>query len=117
MNRSRFIGAIAMATLVASGCSRPDEKWENPGVSQSAWEVHEAECRRLASQRAEAEFAPEEPVIDEGIGRRTTYRTQVARYDASQRRSYLFDRCMKDRGYRRTATPPAEPAPTAPTGR
>lgn len=121
MNRTGWMWAVVFGSAVAAGCSTAEEKWENPSVSQSTWEVHEAECRRLANQRAEQEYAPVEPVIAETFGRQTTYRTQVARYDAQQRRDYLFDRCMKDRGYRRTTRPSpvdsTSPAPSPSPGR
>lgn len=93
--------AVALCAGVASGCATPDDKWENPSASQASWEVHQGECRRLANQQAEREYVYVEPGIGETFGRQSTLRTNVARYDAAQRREYLYDRCMKDRGFKR----------------
>ena len=112
MTALRWGPALAICAAVLSGCTSADEKWENPSAAQQAWEVHEAECRRLAGQRAEREFAPVEPGFAETFGRQTAYHHQVARFDAAERREYLFERCMKDRGYRRAA----RPAPAGPAG-
>ncbi len=121
MTRTRRVWAVVLGAVIAAGCSTPEEKWENPSASQATWEVHEAECRRLANERAEREYAPVEPVIAERFGRQTTLRTDVARFDAQRRREYLFERCMKDRGYRRTGggwpTEPVSPVPLPSPGR
>ena len=108
MNRSsRWLASLPAALILAS-CASDEGRWENPSVSQKVWELHTAECRRLASERAEQEFALATPDIGATFGRQTTYRDTMSRFEAARRREQLFDRCMRDRGYHR-----AKPAPEA----
>lgn len=107
------VGAGLLALVAVSACADRADRWENPSVSQGAWEVHRAECQRLAVAQAEDDFAIGQSGVAERFRRETTLRNDMARFDARRRRDDLFERCMKDRGYRQTERQPAPKEPGA----
>ena len=111
MNAVERVGAVVLALVAVSACADRLDRWENPSVSQGSWEVHKAECQRLAVSQAEDDYAIGQSGVAERFGRETTLRNDMARFDARLRRDDLFERCMKDRGYRQTErkTAPKEP--------
>lgn len=89
--------------------------WENPQVPWEQWERDRSECRVLALDRAERDFARAReamPPVD--YSRTREYQISVDRFEARRREQTLFERCMTSRGYRavprtqqESGTPPA----------
>jgi hypothetical protein len=104
---SSAVAALVMAVAVAA-CAERTRRWEDPPISQRAWEVDRTECQQLASQQAEREFRLVERDIGDLVGRPTVYGQPIHRFDAARRRDEMFDRCMRDRAYE-SAIPAEEP--------
>lgn len=85
-------------------------------MSETQQDLLREECARLAMERAEKDYALGQPDMGAQYGRATSYRDSVDRYDARKYERQLFDRCMRQSGFREatpaTATPAEPPPPT-----
>ncbi|MDG4575827.1 MAG: hypothetical protein P9C36_10985 [Defluviicoccus sp.] len=105
--------ALVVASLMVVACTDPAEwwqsrvetgrgTWEHPSKPWEQWDTDRAECRLVARDEAERDFAIQQ---QGGVGgdysRLQPLRTSVDRFEASQRQEQLYERCLSDRGYRR----------------
>jgi len=83
----------------------PKGTWENPKVPWEQWDRDRAECRVLANEEAERDYAVSQQGGQVGTGagysRVQPLTQQLDQYDAEKRERSLFERCMTNRGYRR----------------
>jgi hypothetical protein len=125
MNDSGRIAAAA-ALLLLAACADFDPggwwqdqwetgqgSWENPDVAWEQWDDDRAECRLVAAQEADRDFAitsQSRPAEDYSRGGRMT--ADLDRFEAGKREQRLFERCLTDRGYRRVqrSRPPVQPS-------
>lgn len=111
MMDKRYLGMIG-AVLLATACTSVEEwwqkkwetggTWESPSVPWEQWDRDRAECRLLAKQEAERDYALARqggPADDYSRTRPLT--TQVDRFSAQQREETMYERCLTARGYRR----------------
>jgi hypothetical protein len=88
--------------LAVMGCaSETAGEWENPTKPFEAWGRDRAECRQLATERAEQELASAQTEqVPTNWSRTATFEQSMNRFEAGRRRDDLFARCMTERGYR-----------------
>lgn len=106
---NKLIAVVALGAAVAGalgliGCaSDTRESWENPNLPWEAWHGDETECRQAAEDQAEREFALRrfEAPAPTGYNPNRPMINSMDEFDAKRRLNNLFERCMKDRGYRR----------------
>jgi hypothetical protein len=104
-----LVGVVLLAAACAEIGSWWEKKWEtgsgtweHPSVPWEEWGRDRAECRTLARQEAERDFAIARqggPAND--YSRLAPVTTQMDRFSAQQREEEVYERCLRDRGYRR----------------
>jgi hypothetical protein len=104
----RWTAAICSLALLAA-CAEPKVRWTGTDIPKTDTDAYRAECARLASERAEQDFALSRPDVGDEFGRYTVYRAEVAQYDAAKRRRDLYEQCLRDRIGRAVSTPAEEP--------
>jgi|APTNR8051073442_1049403.scaffolds.fasta_scaffold12098_1 hypothetical protein len=118
MNMGRWMAVMAVVSL--AGCESFDQgiealtgprfqrmpdttsAWENPNKPWEQWGNDRAECRAVASDQAEREYALDRaasPPLD--YSRTVEYQRAVGTFEAQRFEETLFERCMTNRGYRR----------------
>lgn len=107
------LGVLAGTVLLASACADPQTywrskvetgagTWEHPSKPWEQWEDDRSECRLVARDEAERDFAIEQQGgAPDDYSRLRPLRTSVDRFQASQRQEQLYERCLSERGYRR----------------
>jgi len=95
----RILVLFAFVALLAS-CASKDTRWENDSVPASQWAQDERACQRIAARRADADFAGVEDRFANTRGSSGTQVTDFDRMEARENRRRLFERCMRNRGYR-----------------
>lgn len=112
MMNSRLFGVLAAVLLVA-GCVNLDDwwqkkwetgggTWENPTVPWEQWDRDRAECRLVARDEAERDYAlGRQGGPAEDYSRTRPITAQVDRFEAQKREETLYERCLSARGYRR----------------
>ena len=76
--------------------------WEHPSKPWEQWDADRAECRLVARDEAERDFAiQQQRGAPDDYSRLRPLRSSVDRFEASQRQEQLYERCLSDRGYRR----------------
>lgn len=112
MKRSA-LGVLAGTVLLVAACVDPATwwqskvetgggTWEHPSLPWERWETDRAECRLVARDEAERDFAiQQQGGAPDDYSRLRPLATSVDRFQASQRQEQLFERCLSDRGYRR----------------
>lgn len=111
--RRSALGVLAGAALLVTACVDPAEwwqtkvetgrgTWEHPSKPWEQWDTDRAECRLVARDEAERDFAiQQQGGMRDDYSRLQPLRTSVDRFQASQRQEQLYERCLSDRGYRR----------------
>lgn len=111
MIRRRYLGVIG-AALVVAACADVGEwwqkkwetggTWENPNVPWEQWARDRAECRLVAREEAERDYALTRAAgPPEDYSRTRPVTAPVDRFEAQRREQALYERCLTDRGYRR----------------
>ena len=90
---------LALFALLAS-CASKDTRWENDSVPASQWSQDESACRRIAARQADEDFASVEGRFSNARGSSGTAITDFDRMEARENRRRLFERCMRQHGYR-----------------
>lgn len=129
--RRSALGVVAGAVLMVAACVDPATwwqskvetgggTWEHPSLPWEKWEADRVECRLVARDEAERDFAiQQQRGAPDDYSRLRPLRTSVDRFEASQRQEQLYERCLRDRGYRRvqrderSGVPASPPAPGA----
>ncbi len=92
----------AVVLLAVTGCASDSPgEWENPSKPFEVWGQDRAECRQLATERAEQELtSAQTEQLPTSWSRTATFEQSMSRFEAGRRRDELFARCMTERGYR-----------------
>jgi hypothetical protein len=127
MNHKRSLGVIGAVLLLTTACADVEDwwqkqwetgggTWENPRVPWEQWDRDRAECRLVARQEAERDYAlARQGGPAEDYSRLRPVTSQVDRFEAQRREETLYERCLSARGYRRVQR--AEPSPRGDAGR
>lgn len=107
--------AMTLAVLAVAACQAADGSGERSPRADEAEPQHvseaaKAECRRLASLRAEQEYAQGRAATGGTYGREIRLQEDLDRYDAAKRREALYRRCLR-------GLTPAATLPQGTTGR
>ncbi len=95
----RKFAQVALLTLLAS-CAGQDSRWENDSVPAADWSRDERDCQRIAARQADQDFAGMEDRFATTSGSSGPRVTDFDRMQARENRRRLFERCMRERGYR-----------------
>lgn len=88
--------------LLVAGCAERF-RWENRNVDQSVWAQDQSFCRRDSESRASKE-QDREMGRSAVIGRESSYRSDMIRYEASRYALRLYEACLRTRGYQKVVT-------------
>lgn len=98
---------VSGASGIVAGCTEDTRgTWENASLPRERWRVDESECRDAAQERGEREFALrqfEQPQSG-GYSRNEPVVFSLNQFEARRHIEQLFERCMRDRGYRSVAS-------------
>ena len=99
MMKCVIAGALALGL---GACSVTE--WTLPGGSEDQLAFDRQECRTLARQKTERVLRRQPlPQPDSGPLIGSEYDAAMARYDMTRESDRMFERCMENRGYRRTS--------------
>jgi hypothetical protein len=115
--------AVAAAAVLTTACAdfsvrdwwrekwETGGSWENPDVPWEQWERDRSECRLLAREEAERDYAiVEQGRPPEDYSRLRPLTTRLDRHEAQQREESVYARCLENRGYRRVQRAEKRPA-------
>lgn len=113
MRHRRYLCVIGAVLLSVTACADVEDwwqkkwetgggTWENPKVPWEQWDRDRGECRIVARDEAERDYAlARQAGPAEDYSRTRPITAQVDRYQAQQREEELYERCLSARGYRR----------------
>ena len=97
----RFTLLLTIAVTLGACAERAPTRWNKPGVDQDQWAFDRDNCHSRARQLAEEEYMASTPMSSgAGVNIGAAFESQMRRYKFRRNKQYMFEKCLKQLGYK-----------------
>lgn len=99
--------ATVLTILGLAGCAEQGGAWHKPGADSDQWAIDRAECSSYARHKAEEDYRADSTAnAGGGVNDASDFSALMSTHDAKRNTQAIYERCLKRKGYSRSA--PAE---------